>query len=95
MALKYRVIERQQIACVPLTVSQLVAALRPFTGGVAFSPDHLRRLLSACVEAGLRAETGDEYLAGVEAALRTWLASLGVAPTTSEITAQAVPLPLF
>lgn len=95
IALKYRVIERQQIAAIPLTVRQLTAALRPFVGALSFDPSRLRRLLEACVQAGLGSETGEEWLERIDAALRTWLAALGVPLEMSEPVARPVPLPLF
>jgi hypothetical protein len=95
VALKYRVIERQQIAALPLTLRQFEAACRPFAGDVAFDPAGFRRLLERLVEAGLAAETGDEWLAGIDAALRHWLAALGAPPPKTEGAARALPLPLF
>ncbi len=95
VALKYRVIEREQIVAIPLTIRQLVAALRPFTGQVAFSPHHLRRLLELLVEAAQDAATGDEWLAGIDAALRRWLAGLGAPTATLRAPVEAVALPLF
>jgi hypothetical protein len=95
VALKYRVIEREQIAALPLTIAQLTAALRPFAGQVEFDPSRLRRLLGACVDAGLASETGDEWLDRIGAALRTWLAGLGAHVTAPEPVARPVPLPLF
>ncbi|MGI8424448.1 MAG: AlwI family type II restriction endonuclease [Chloroflexota bacterium] len=95
VALKYRVIERQQIAAIPLTVTQFATALRPFAAGVEFQAHTLQRLLAAWVEAGLTAETGDEWLERIDGALRAWLVSLGVSPHAAERAAHAVPLPLF
>jgi hypothetical protein len=95
VALKYRVIDRQQIAAIPLTLRQLVAALRPFATGLDFRPEHLQRLLDDFVAAGLHADTGDEWLKSIDAALRRWLTALGVPPGPSEPSARAVPLPLF
>ena len=70
VALKFRVIERQQIAVVPLTLRQFVALARPFAARIAFQPPYLRDVLTRLVEAGLAAETGDEWLKAIEAALR-------------------------
>ncbi|MGH2355552.1 MAG: AlwI family type II restriction endonuclease, partial [Chloroflexota bacterium] len=95
VALKYRVIERQQIAAIPLTLRQFTAALRPFGGALAFAPEHLRRLVEGWVEAGLAAETGEDWLAGIDAALRRWLVALGAPLPISEAGAVPVPLPLF
>jgi hypothetical protein len=95
VALKYRVIERQQIVAIPLTLRQFAAAVRPFSGHIEFAPGHLRRLLSACVDAGLSAETGDEWIDGIAAALRLWLAGLGVPLSAEEPLARPLPLPLF
>ncbi|HEU5316045.1 MAG TPA: AlwI family type II restriction endonuclease, partial [Chloroflexota bacterium] len=95
VALKYRVIEREQIAALPLTLAQLTAALRPFAGSVEFAPERLERLLTSLVTAALDAETGDEWLEGVDAALRTWLAGLGATVAHANPVARPVPLPLF
>lgn len=95
VALKYRVIERQQIAALPLTFRQFTAALRPFCGSIPFSPDHLRRLLASLVDAALASETGDEWLEEIDAALRRWLALLGAPGLPAEPLARPVPLPLF
>jgi len=95
VALKFRVIERQQVVAIPLSVRQLVAALRSFAGHVPFAPELLRRLLDACVAAALSADTGEEWLAGIDAALRHWLAALGAPPPPAERTPAALPLPLF
>lgn len=95
LALKFRVIERQQIAAIPLTLRQFRAALHPFAEGVSFEPSLLQRLLDAFVQAGLHADTGEEWREGIDAALRRWLASLGVERPPLEITAQPLPLPLF
>jgi hypothetical protein len=95
VALKYRVIERQQLAVFPLTVSQVTAALRPFAGEREFRPSLLRSLLDAWLEAGLTSETGDEWLERIDVALRRWLLSLGVSPHAAEQTSVAVPLPLL
>jgi hypothetical protein len=99
VALKYRVIERQQINAVPLTVRQLAAALRPFAsdapGASPFEPARLHRLLEAWVAAALAAETAEDWLAGIDAALRRWLAAQGAPLVAPEIGAGPVPLPLF
>ena|GEM_PF-4041798 len=95
VALKYRVIERQQIAAIPFTIRQLVSALQPFTGIATFHPTHLRRLLQATVDAGLAAGTGDEWLEGIDAELRRWLAALGAPILVQPSAARPVPLPLF
>jgi hypothetical protein len=99
VALKYRVIERQQINAVPLTIRQLAAALRPFAadapGASPFEPARLHRLLEAWVAAALAAETAEDWLAGIDAALRRWLAAQGAPPVAPEIGAAPVPLPLF
>ena len=95
VALKYRVIERQQIVVVPFTVRQFVATLRPFAGAVAFEPAMLRGLLERCVGVGLEAETGDEWLEAIEGARRGWLTGLGAPTLTEEPVARAVPLPLL
>jgi hypothetical protein len=99
VALKYRVIERQQINAIPLTLRQLVAALRPYgseaPGAPAFEPARLHRLLQSWIEAALRAETAEDWLDGIDAALRRWLAAQGARPDGPEIGAVAVPLPLF
>jgi hypothetical protein len=95
VALKFRVIERQQIVAVPLTLRQFVAAMQPFAGHTTFSPARLRQLLDACVEAAFAAETGEEWLAGLDAALRRWLTALGAPPALLHRPPQAIPLPLF
>jgi hypothetical protein len=95
VALKYRVIERQQVVAVPLSVRQFTAALRPFAGQVPFAPERLRELLDAWVEAALAAETGEEWLVGIDAALRRRLAALGAPPPRLDRTPKAIPLPLF
>ena len=95
VALKYRVIDRQQIAVVPLTVRQFTTALRPFAGGMAFEPPLLRGLLERCVGAGLAAETGGEWLEAIEAGRRAWLIGLGAPLSAEEPAARAVPLPLL
>jgi len=95
VALKYRVIERQQIAAIPFTIRQLVAALQPFTSIATFQPAHLRRLLQSTVDAGLAAETGDEWLECIDAELRRWLAALGAPVLVQPSPARPVPLPLF
>jgi NAD(P)-dependent dehydrogenase (short-subunit alcohol dehydrogenase family) len=43
----------------------------------------------------LAADTGEEWLAGIDAALRRWLAALGASPPLPERTPKAIPLPLF
>jgi hypothetical protein len=99
VALKYRVIERQQINAIPLTLRQLAATLHPYgseaPGAPLFEPARLHRLLEAWVEAALRAETAQDWLDGIDAALRRWLAAQGARPDGPEIGAVAVPLPLF
>jgi hypothetical protein len=99
VALKYRVIERQQLNVIPLTVRQLVAALRPFAsedpGALQFSPHRLRALLDSWVGAALEAETGEDWLAGIDAALRRWLAAQGARPQAPELGMAPLPLPLF
>lgn len=132
VALKYRVIERQQIAAIPLTLHQLIAALRPFAGisrdralphvafpagafpagrladtalpngispdgrpweGSGLAPQRLHGLLTSCVQAALAAETGEDWLAGIDAALLRWRVSLGAPVPAPEYA--ATPLPLF
>ena len=99
VALKYRVIERQQLNVIPLTVRQLVAALRPFAseepGALHFSPQGLRALLDLWVEAALEAETAEDWLEGIDAALRRWLAAQGARPPAPELGMAPLPLPLF
>ncbi len=122
VALKYRVIERQQIAAIPLTLHQLISALRPFAGisrdralpdgrlsdsalpngtspdsrpweGGGLAPQRLHGLLTSCVQAALAAETGEDWLAGIDAALLRWRVSLGAPVPAPEYA--ATPLPLF
>lgn len=95
VALKYRVIERQQIAAIPLTLQQFIAAVRPFGASVAFDPQRWRAFLESCVQAGLQAEIGEDWLSGIDVALRHWQTSLGVTPSSAEAPAAPVPLPLF
>jgi hypothetical protein len=102
VALKYRVIERQQINAIPFTVRQLVATLRPFSGqggagaeGLPFASERLGDLLRACVDAALASETGEDWLAGIEAAQRRWLAAIGARTAPPEMGARPLPLPLF
>jgi AlwI restriction endonuclease len=99
VALKYRVIERQQLNVIPLTVRQLVAALRPFAseepGALHFSPQGLRALLDLWVGAALEAETAEDWLEGIDAALRRWLAAQGARPLAPELGMAPLPLPLF
>ncbi|MBI3973755.1 MAG: AlwI family type II restriction endonuclease [Chloroflexi bacterium] len=101
VALKYQVIERRTIVAIPLSLRQLIAALRPFTGTPAapaarvFTPARLRELLDAWVEAAHAAHTGDEWLAGIDAALRRWLVAIGASTSDVERTPTAIPLPLF
>jgi len=47
------------------------------------------------VEAALGAETAQDWLEGIDAALRRWLAAQGARPEGPEIGAVPVPLPLF
>lgn len=94
VALKYRVIERQQIAAIPLTLRQFTAALRPFTGRVEFEPKLLTQVLNGCVQAGLEAATGEEWLTAIDATLRRWLASIGVPAGALDVAIPA-PLPLL
>ena len=95
VALKFRVIERQQLAVFPITIAQLTAALRPFAGGREFEPALLRGLLDAWQESGLASETGDEWLERIDSELRRWLVSLGAAPHAVDTAPVAVPLPLL
>jgi hypothetical protein len=95
VALKYRVVEREQIVALPLTIRHFSTALRPFAGAVSFTPGILHTLLDRCVQACLEAETGDEWLAGIDLELRRWLASLGAPASVVEPAPRAVPLPLF
>jgi hypothetical protein len=95
VALKYRVIERQQINAIPLALHQLTAALRPFAGHVPSDSSRLGRLIDAWVQAALDSDTGDEWLERIDAALRTWLAQLGAPSIAGELRPRAVPLPLF
>ena len=85
VALKFRVIERQQIAAIPLTLRQFTAMLSPFGGDIPFTPPLLERLLVSLVEAGLAAETGDDWIEGIDGTLRTWLASLGATSAAASL----------
>lgn len=138
VALKYRVIERQQIIAIPLTLQQFISALRPFAGpgsaaadsigAAALGPNgpigsrwadvellgaesteatpndraagtpppvaqRLHSLLARCVDAALAAETGEDWVEGIEAALRRWQVSSGAPAPAAEYA--ATPLPLF
>jgi hypothetical protein len=95
VALKYRVIERQQIVAVPLSLRQFTMAMRPFASGETFVPQKLQRLFATCVEAALAVETGDDWMEAIDAALRRWLAWLGAPEAPLTETTRPMPLPLL
>ena len=95
---QYRVIERQQLNVIPLTVRQLVGALRLFAseepGALLFSPQGLRALLDPWVGARWRQRRRRTGWKGSTPPLRRWLAAQGARPLAPELGMGPHP-PLF
>jgi hypothetical protein len=94
VALRYRVIERQEIAVIPLTLRQFVSLLRPFGGQREFAPEALRQLLDDWIQAAFVAESAEDWIAGIDRERRRWLLSLGAEPGSEPQRALLLPLPL-
>ena len=100
VALKYRVIERVRIPVIPLRIAQFIQIMQPFAteeAEVRPAPDaSLRTLCEGFVDAGLAADTGEEWLERIESIATGWRLSVMGDDTDAPVPLQSLrPLPLF
>ncbi len=100
VALKYRVIEREQIAVIPLRIAQFIQIMQPFASDESPRPldpaTSLRALCEEFVAASLAAETGEEWLERIDEMVASWRSSLrGDDADDAMLPPSLRPLPLF